>query len=201
MHYKRMRRLRPEVRDRDREYNRSEKRRESNHRYAQSGRRRANEREYRSRPEVRERHRLNKRKYARSEKGRERQRAYLVSETGREKRRLALLRYEQSEKGLAYAHSERKRALRRKSERRRRRRLGGRGYQRHRVGLWLEQDGCCAVCGHSILPVPDGQNSHVDHRRPQGTYPDGTPPQIINCRHNLQVTCPSCNQRRGKRQT
>ena len=74
------------------------------------------------------------------------------------------------------------RVRRNEQGRKRYHRLGGDGYQRHRVGLWLEQDGCCAVCGHSILPVPDGQNSHVDHKRPQDSYPDGTPPQIMNCR-------------------
>ena len=78
----------------------------------------------------------------------------------------------------------------------RRRRLGGQRYARHRLWLWHRQGGLCAIrtCRKPLLPI--GSDSHVDHIRPQDSYPDGTPPVIVNCRWNLQLTCPTCNQRK-----
>lgn len=70
-------------------------------------------------------------------------------------------------------------------------RMGGRGYQRYRKELYIEQRGVCPLCNKSLFPF--GTHLHVDHIKPISK--DGT-----SDRSNLQVTHPSCNLSKGNRQ-
>ena len=63
-------------------------------------------------------------------------------------------------------------------------RLGGRGYQRHRMELWHAQGGKCALCARPMLAI--GSDSHVDHMKP--VVHGGT-----DAHENLQLLCPPCN--------
>ena len=67
----------------------------------------------------------------------------------------------------------------------------GRSWRKNKIPLYIEQEGICALGGEFMWF--DTQNVTIDHKRPRHTYPAGTPKQIINCIHNLQVACGSHN--------
>jgi len=87
--------------------------------------------------------------------------------------------------------TERYREQQREYQRRRRAGVGEAIYAQHRVALHAQQDGRCAICGFTLLPI--GSDSHVDHIVPLGKGGG-------NDRANLQLLCPPCNARKGDHQ-
>ena len=63
-------------------------------------------------------------------------------------------------------------------------------YARHRLALWYDQLGDCAICECEILPT--GQHSHVDHIMPLSKDGGQRSP-----REPTATCCPSCNLSKG----
>ena len=166
-------------------------------------------------PDYQSRQREYNKKYRESERGKQTAAAYREREYVKEERRAANRRrsqredvkakireYGRSERAVAYRKEYYRRPEVREKENRRLNaryhRMGGHGFSRHKFALWVSQRGLCAICGGIVWLTAKGRNHpSVDHIRPQDSYPEGTPPAIINCHENLQLVHMRCNSAKG----